>query len=132
MNNHKVLNLTLAFVFAFSFFGMPAPVLAQDYSATITACPICHWIQVSSDAPVGTEFMLMIDDPNNGIGTDYTRTTILEFDPNYPGNIALFNIPDIILRPGFIVTVAAESMSKTMTISPLKITGFDFVEGVAE
>jgi multiple sugar transport system substrate-binding protein len=71
--------------------------------------------------PNGTQITLTIDDPTNGVGTDYSTTVPiapLQWDPNQ--QIALFQLQGLFdIRPGHIITVTGEGQSKTMTVADI-------------
>jgi hypothetical protein len=102
----------------------------------IVASPAEHYIEAREQDeppliawPIGTLLTLKIDNPANGVGVDYTGTAIMGQDPQDPGNPndlwADFAWPTMGLRTGFIVTVSANDISKTLVISPIQVNKID-------
>jgi hypothetical protein len=79
-----------------------------------------HW-------PAGAAVVLEIDDPTNGPGVDYTDSAVAQ-----PGSVeqffdfrfALAGVFDI--QPGHEVTVTDGTATKTLVVTDLTVTGFDF------
>ena len=126
MNTHKIFNLILIFVFAFSLFGMPEPVLAQEYYSNIevtTSRPEIIARGWSSDS----EIMLSIDDVSNGPGDDYTETTRMgpaSWDTTQI--VAQFDLAyKFALKPGDLITVTDGVVPMDYTVQELELSNVD-------
>ena len=87
--------------------------------------------------PLGASITLTIDDPDNGVGIDYTDTQqiiVAEWDPNQTW--VRFALDTFELQPGQIVSMTDGTATKTHTVTNLAITNIDpvadTVSGTAE
>ncbi|NLG96624.1 MAG: hypothetical protein GX491_04610, partial [Chloroflexi bacterium] len=91
----------------------------------IKASPSEDWVQ-AFDWPDGAELALTIDDPSNGDNVDKTATATAETAPGNPNEIiAEFNLEGFDLQPDFILEVTDETITRTLTVTNLAVTGFD-------
>ncbi|HET9915016.1 MAG TPA: hypothetical protein VFQ13_24210 [Anaerolineales bacterium] len=73
----------------------------------------------------GAEVTLSVDDPANGQGVDYTLTQVaVRYDNLYYGSV--YFEPGIDLQTGYVLTMTDGNFTKTLVISALTVTGFDF------
>ena len=137
MNARKIFNLVMAFVFAVSLLGMPAPVAAQepqpnpyiDVRANTDKVEALQWT-------MGDTLTLTITRPNT---PDYTAIqTINGTDPRGSGQTyAFFDLSgNYDIQTGDQVNVSNGSITKTTIVTNLAINGVDMdadkVRGVAE
>ena len=85
-----------------------------------------NWDDVAgSEWTPGAEVTLTIDDPTNGEDVDYTfYQDVVQNGPLYYGDV-YFDL-GIELQTGYILTMSDGSFTKTLVISALTVTGFDF------
>jgi hypothetical protein len=73
----------------------------------------------------GREVTLTIDDPTNGEGVDYTYNKVAVDSGNlYYGEV--YFEPEIELQTGYVLTMTDGNFTKTLVLSALTVTGFDF------
>jgi len=130
------------------FLGGPTPVASAGWALQhdddgdftqvgwLTPPPHEIWVDPANDDvrgggfthwPTGATVVLQIDDPANGPGVDYTDSAVAQ--PNSGGQFfefrfALAGVFDI--QPGHEVTVSDGTATKTLTVTGLTVTGFDF------
>jgi multiple sugar transport system substrate-binding protein len=76
--------------------------------------------------PLGTYVTLTVDDPDNGVGVDYTDTqmaVVADWEPNQTW--AHFVLSGFTLKPGQLVSMAGGATTKTHIITSLAITSID-------
>jgi hypothetical protein len=81
--------------------------------------------------PVGTELTLVIDDPSTPTNDDYhtTATSVYDVYTDALPNAVFADFPwptTFGLQPGFILTVTGGGITQILTLSPLRVTSFDF------
>ncbi|HRJ58868.1 MAG TPA: PxKF domain-containing protein [Anaerolineales bacterium] len=77
--------------------------------------------------PMGTSITLMIDDPSNGTGVDYSRTKTVDtenFRPPFDTWIG-FTLVDFVIKPGDIVTMTDGTTTKTHITQEISVTNID-------
>jgi hypothetical protein len=85
-----------------------------------------NWDDVAgSEWTPGAEVTLTIDDPTNGQGVDYTYNKVaVDSDNLYYGEV--YFEPEIELQTGYVLTMTDGNFTKTLVLSALTVTGFDF------
>ncbi|NWG07638.1 MAG: BMP family ABC transporter substrate-binding protein [Chloroflexi bacterium] len=76
--------------------------------------------------PLGSSVTLTIDDPDNGVGTDYTDTqtvVVADWDPNQ--TFVRFDLGAFILESGQLVSMSQGGTTKTHTVTNLTVTAVD-------
>ena len=76
--------------------------------------------------PLGSELTLTIDDPDNGVGVDYSNTItvgIAEWDWTQTG--VRFELGEFTLAPGQIITLSDGLFTRTTTVANLLVTAVD-------
>lgn len=77
----------------------------------------------------GPDVTISIDDPDNGVGVDYTKTLSVIVAPWDPSQtfvqFTLDDLPGFELQPGQFVTMTDGTTTKTHTVSSLSITDID-------
>ena len=135
-----------------NFIGGPTPIPGSigfalqsdddgDFTQTIWFAPPPHeiWVDPVTDDvrgggfahwPIGVTVTLEIDDPANGPGVDYTDSAVTQqgvdgpFGQFFEFHFALAGVFDI--QSGDVVTVTDGTATKTLVVSALTVTGFDF------
>lgn len=75
--------------------------------------------------PVGTLITITIDDPSNGVGVDYTDTSISLPTPMLRPE-AFFGLADrITVKPGFIVNATDGTSSRSLVVANFYVTSID-------
>jgi len=123
MNANKIFNLTMAFVLAFSFLGIPAPVSAE-WSPFVLRARLQENIVDGWGWTPGDSVTISIDDPDIG-DPDYSSPVDAIVDSS--GNVQ-FLLDGFTLQPGQIITMTDTTdgvTSKTHTVVSLSITDID-------
>ena len=105
----------------------------ETHHPNIVVAP--YWDGVfGNDWPLGESVTLTIDDPNTGLGVDYSETQSVTSSPE--GTDVHFELGGFDVRQGHIVTFSDGTTTKELIVSRLDITAFnpalDLVFGVAE
>ncbi|RPI91445.1 MAG: extracellular solute-binding protein [Chloroflexi bacterium] len=87
--------------------------------------------------PLGASVTLTVDDPDNGLGVDYSdEQTVFLPDWNPDQTLVAFTVDGFTLQPGQLVTLSDGVTTKTHTVTTLAITAIDAeldtVSGTAE
>ena len=135
MNTNKTFNIVMAFVFAFSFLGMPAPVSAQEPNPTFAAhlpgnqVHAYNWI-------AGTTLTLAIDDPEIEGSPDFLRTEIVPDNDLYGNTWTVFELPSFELKPGQAMTITDNITTKIHVVKTVAVASVnpdtDIITGTAE
>jgi hypothetical protein len=84
-----------------------------------------NWDDVAGSSGRPRSKLLTIDDPSNAQGVDYTYSQVAVDSGNlYYGNV--YFEPDIELQTGYVLTMTDGNFTKTLVLSALTVTGFDF------
>ncbi len=96
---------------------------------TIEVSPGSHWVHARGSWPDGTLITMTIDDPNTPDPVDYWAEAVFGQNPGNPGDPndrwADFNLGSFNLAAGQTITMVGGGITKTYTIQPLDVTGFD-------
>jgi hypothetical protein len=98
----------------------PKEIWVDPVTDDVRGGPFTHW-------PAGATVVLEIDDPTNGTGVDYTDSVTAQpgsVDQFFDFRFQLAGVFDI--RPGHVVAVSDGIATKTLVVSTLSVTGFDF------
>lgn len=89
-----------------------------------------NWDGVAgSEWTPGADVTLTIDDPANGAGIDYTFTDAAQDSGNlYYGDV-YFDL-GIELQTGYVLTMSDGNFTKTLVLSALTVTGYDFEDRI--
>jgi len=132
MNIRKLFSLLIVICFAFSLFGSTTSVWAQNYNPGIAvdynqdAVALWNWA-------IGTQLFLTIDDPDSGVGVDYSDSMFFELDPRA---FYLWGEGGYDIQPGDIVTVTDLVTTQQVIATDVRILGAnadtDMVYGTAD